>query len=170
MAAQTVHGRLVCQARARAGLVEGGDQCFLRQQIRIAPRAGNGLQLFRDLKHPEKFVPFKIFQRQNVPTTKTAHNFSFIVKVNLEKWVRGNQGSRWVIKQAGTRSAVRQTQGFRTICKLTWQFRVHSIYYKSHPDGWQFFALFSPYFGQKTKENRPSCARIRGSDFFAGRV
>jgi hypothetical protein len=56
----------VGQPGAGAGLVKGGNQRFLTEQVGVLTIFGKGPEFFGNVKNSLKFVSFKIFQRQNV--------------------------------------------------------------------------------------------------------
>ena len=71
---EAMHGRFVRQPGAGRRLVEGGDQGLLRQQVRIATRAGDRLQLLGHLEHPHELGALEVLQGKDVAPGKTAHS------------------------------------------------------------------------------------------------
>jgi hypothetical protein len=63
-----VHGGFVRQASTGAGLVKRSYQGLLLQQIAVAAVHGNRLQLFSDLKNPEKLIALELFERKDITT------------------------------------------------------------------------------------------------------
>jgi len=79
--AQTVHRRLGGQPRARARLIEGGDQRLLLQQVAVAPVPRIRLQVLAHLEDPEVLHPLEVLERENVPTEKAPHPRCLLVSV-----------------------------------------------------------------------------------------
>src|SRR3972149_1794790 len=77
----TAHRRLGGQPRARARLVEGGDQRLLLQQVAVAPVPRIRLQVLAHLEDPEVLHPLAVLERQNVPTEKAPHPRCLLVSV-----------------------------------------------------------------------------------------
>jgi hypothetical protein len=94
MAAQAVHGGFMGQAGAGAGLIEGGQQGLVGQQVAVAAIAGNRLQVFSNLKDPEKLFALKILKRQDVAPRKATHRLSLPSEIKVMRIAHfvGNYG------------------------------------------------------------------------------